>query len=475
MSLPIEQLLQPTLLPEQSWSSILSNIDDLSQYHATQTSSQEKRLLGQVFTPLPMARQLISLITDFSVSKEAYADPGTGTGILTAALLSRHAYESTTPPTSITAFESDVRLHQDWKQNFSDICYKLGVPSKECILSSDFYQEAKALLSTGRSSSGKKVSKLITNPPYKKLAANAPISLLLKEYGIYAPNHYAAFIALSVCWLEDNGDLLAIIPRSFFNGSYFKRFRQWLSASMSIEHIVAYKSRSNFGKNVLQENICLYLKKSEQRPMIRISYCEHAQASATHDLIIPSDQVLGDLWRLPAKPEQLQALKTNTERHHTLSTLGIEIKTGAVEVHRAQCKNSLPVHVFYSRDFDANGTITWGETKKPRRFAFGRGVYHLPDCGSGFVVIKRITANDGDKNRIIPTWVSKKSTGLDKISFDNHIQVFCVNDKPIAENAGLSLMKFLQSKEANLCMSAINGCTQINREDLNALKYPNIW
>lgn len=475
MSLPIEQPMQPTLLPEQSWTDILNNIDNLSQYHATKTSAQEKRSLGQIFTPLPMARQLISLIKDFSVKKQNYADPGSGTGILSAVLLSRHAIESSCPPNSLTAFEADSRLHKDWKQNFSDISYELGMSGDGCILSSDFYQEADSILRTGCTASGKKVSKLITNPPYKKLAANAPISLLLKEYDIYAPNHYAAFIALSVRWLDDNGDLLAIIPRSFFNGAYFKRFRNWLTSIMSIEHIVAYESRSNFGKNVLQENVCLYLKKNKQRPMIRISFCEHAQAIATHDIILPSDQVLGELWKLPAKPEQVRALKENSKRLHTLESLELTVNTGAIEVHRKQCKKSLTEHVFYSRDFDANGKIIWAETKKPRHFAYGRGVFNLPVSGEGFVAIKRITANDGDKNRIIPTWVSRDSTGLDKISFDNHIQVFSVNGKPMPVRAGQKLLRFLQTKEANLCMSAISGTTQVNISDLHALNYPYIW
>jgi len=466
------QLLQPTLLPTESWADILSGIELLSQEHSSKTTASEKRSTGQIFTPLPMARQLISLIKNFGHAKSCYADPGTGTGILSAALLARHGKESTTPPKSLTAFETDTRLHASWGQNFADIGSKLGMGYGSCKLNSDFYKEARSILENGKPSNSVKATRIVTNPPYLKLGANEPLSLLLKEYGIYVPNHYAAFIALSALWLKDDGELLAIIPRSFFNGAYFKRFRNWLSSFMSIEHIVAYRSRSNFGRNVLQENICLSLRKRQQRPTIRISFCEHAEAAPLHDLVVPKSQILGDLWLLPSTPLQLAALQDNATQPHTLNSLGLVVKTGAVEVHRQQCTDSSSVKVLYSRDFNAVGDITWGETKKPRYFALDRAVSLLPDDGRGYVVIKRITANDGDKNRIMPVWISQETTFEKRIGFDNHVQVFSFNGEPMSKESGLKLVEFLRSKEANFCMSSISGTTQINIDDLKALNYP---
>jgi adenine-specific DNA-methyltransferase len=352
-------LLKPTLLPSEQWSKILLNIDMLSQEHALTTGTIEKRENGQIFTPLHMARQLISLIKGFDNKASCYGDPGTGTGILSAALLARHSKESETPPKSLQAYETDKRLHSNWRMNFSEIGHKLSMKHGSLILSSNFYKEAKSILETGAPANGVKATTLVMNPPYKKLGVKEEISILLKEHGIYAPNHYAAFLSLSVCWLKQDGEVLAIIPRSFFNGRYFKRFRAWLSSIMSIEHVVVYRSRSNFCKNILQENICLLLKKRKQCASIRISYCEHAQAPATYDLLIPKEQVLGLLWKLPSSPEQLDALKANQELPNTLSSLGIIVKTGAVEVHRVQDSKKAAITVLYSRDFNSNGEITW--------------------------------------------------------------------------------------------------------------------
>lgn len=467
--------LKATLLSKKTWDDILCRVDKESDNHARVTSKHEKRALGQVFTPLPMARQLISLIRDFSVNNMKYADPGAGSGILSAALLARHASESILPPKSLNAYETDIRLHAQWKKNFGDICKQLGVEKSDFQLYRDFYKNAESILNTGKPLQGGKVTRIITNPPYKKLAADDPVSVLLKQHGIYTPNHYAAFLALSVEWLEEEGDLLAIIPRSLFNGTYFKKFRNWLSKKISIEHIVAYQSRSNFGRNVLQENVCLYLKKSNQRPQIRVTLCEHAEAIATHDLLIPQEQILGGLWKLPSTPAQLKALQENSALPETLESLGLTVKTGAVEVHRPECKNSTRVRVVYSRDFNDKGVITWGETKKPRAFALGRARYLLPDDNSGYVVIKRITANNGNKHRIIPTWISQQSTGFHEISFDNHVQVFSTKGHPLSEKVGMALMKFLESEGANLCMSSISGTTQVNIDDLKELRFPNVF
>ena len=51
------------------------------------------------------------------------------------------------------------------------------------------------------------------------------------------PNVYALFMAAAVELLKHGGELIAITPRSFCNGLYFREFRRWLLARMSLRHI----------------------------------------------------------------------------------------------------------------------------------------------------------------------------------------------------------------------------------------------
>ena len=61
----------------------------------------------------------------------------------------------------------------------------------------------------------------ILNPPYAKIATSSHWRVALRTLGIETSNLYTAFVALAVQQLGMGGQLVAITPRSFFNGSYF--------------------------------------------------------------------------------------------------------------------------------------------------------------------------------------------------------------------------------------------------------------
>ena len=77
---------------------------------------------------------------------------------------------------------------------------------------------------------------------------------------------YSAFIALSVKLLKKEGQLVAITPRSFTNGPYFKAFRLLFTAEMSFDQIHVFNSRNrSFSEDeVLQENIIFHAFKEKE-------------------------------------------------------------------------------------------------------------------------------------------------------------------------------------------------------------------
>ena len=68
-------------------------------------------------------------------------------------------------------------------------------------------------------------------------------------------NLYAAFVVLSILMVVDGGEVVAILPRSFFNGRYHRGFREFLFSSCAITDIHLFESRDNLFKGVLQENV----------------------------------------------------------------------------------------------------------------------------------------------------------------------------------------------------------------------------
>src|SRR5260370_18090441 len=69
------------------------------------------------------------------------------------------------------------------------------------------------------------------------------------------PNIYAFFLAAAAQMLRPGGELVAITPRSFCNGLYFRGFRHWFFEKMALDHIHIFESRPETFPDVLQESL----------------------------------------------------------------------------------------------------------------------------------------------------------------------------------------------------------------------------
>src|SRR5262249_1741827 len=98
---------------------------------------------------------------------------------------------------------------------------------------------------------------VIMNPPYKKLAASSRERKLVSSVCTETSNLYSAFMALGVHLLSPGGQLLAITPRSFANGPYFRLFRQYFLERMQLDRVHVFEARNKVFADtaVLQENV----------------------------------------------------------------------------------------------------------------------------------------------------------------------------------------------------------------------------
>ncbi|MFM2668553.1 hypothetical protein AAFX24_27820 [Vibrio mediterranei] len=462
--------------PATNFADVLHLVDANSDKWTSATTKALSRKMGQVFSPLAMASQLSSLIPQgsFQNHQQLIADPGAGTGILSTSLAAR-AYLERATPMSIFGFETDKRLVEDWDLAW-ELFQKQADTQIDQYLLEDFALHAKSLLADGHLPGLPRPEFVTTNPPYCRLGKETALSHVMTEHGIPVSNLYACFIALGASWLQDNGHLLAIIPRSFASGDYFKVFRRWLGTRMSVEHIVLYKSRSCF-KNVLQENICLYMRKRAQSPRVRITVSENPTSLPDYDLILPAkDTITDEGWWLPRTVEDIELINKNRLRPNTLESLGLNMSTGKMELHRlSESSEAVSTPVIYAKDFDKAGKWVWGEVKKPRQVnVLSKQVLELPAEG-GYVVLKRISSNDGTlPKRLFPAWLSRESIGYDRVTLDNHVQYFHEQGAPIDTEKGKALVRFLQSEEAQSVIRAIAGTTQVNKADISKLKFPEL-
>ncbi len=109
---------------------------------------------------------------------------------------------------------------------------------------------------------------VIGNPPYMKIPKDAPEAVAMPSICYGTPNMYFIFAAMSLFNLQEEGEMVYIMSRSWTSGAYFKRFREYFLTEGKIVHIHLFVSRKNIfdQEGVLQETIIIKVKKSRTMP-----------------------------------------------------------------------------------------------------------------------------------------------------------------------------------------------------------------
>jgi adenine-specific DNA-methyltransferase len=450
-----------------------------------------KSQLGQFLTPAPVAAFMASLFTESKNKSIRLLDAGAGIGSLSAAFVTEFCKRASPPEKiQITAFEIDPLLFDYLDNTFSDcreICKQHHVSLSTDIVKQDFIESivsdfSEKLFHPGYSG---QFSHIILNPPYKKINSNSVHRSLLNTVGIEANNLYSAFVSLAIQLLEPHGELVAITPRSFCNGPYFKQFRTQLLNHTSLKHIHLFESRTEaFNEdNVLQENIIFHCIKGAPKESVVIS---SSFGLNFDDMTILSAQQ-ADI-RKPDDPDSFIYLPTNEldrcifeqTKSFTcsLDEINLEVSTGRiVDFRLKELLRDLPedntVPLIYPCHIK-NGFIEWPATqsKKPNAIKREQQIEKLCFPNDFYVVVNRFSPKEGLK-RITAALYSKEITSLPYIAFENHLNVFHCKGEGVAENLAKGLLIYLNSTLVDIFFRQFNGHTQVNAADLRCLPYPS--
>ncbi len=236
----------------------LTDSTDIARIHfSSKLNLQQRSELGQFLTPAPVARLMARQFSSLS-GHISLLDPGAGVGALTAAFVEQllanpHNVESC----CITAYEVEPTFISSLRQCLIECCLALenrGIQANYCLHEESFIKavaDIKLPLFTTPSIS---FTHAILNPPYKKINSQSLEKKILASLGIETVNFYSAFVWLTVLQLAENGEIVAITPRSFCNGAYFRPFRKAFLESMRLTKIHIFDSRSAAfaADNVLQ-------------------------------------------------------------------------------------------------------------------------------------------------------------------------------------------------------------------------------
>ena len=455
--------------------SFLSKIDKTRQSFSNCTDENHKAKLGQYFTPSSIAIFMASI---FDIDKSLgykILDPGAGIGSLSTALLTRLLDHNTSKQNKVTAIEYDPILVESLKEHLN----KFNVLN--LVVNDNFINWAKSQLDAHDS-----YDLAILNPPYKKLSSTSNDKKTLKSLNIDVVNYYAAFVALSIKLLADKGQLVAIIPRSFCNGVYFKPFRKYILSMSSINSIHIFNSRTEIftDEEILQENVILHLTKGVPQGNVKISTSADSLFKDVESTDYPFEQIVNkddkdQFIHIPTK--KFNNFLINKNLLTQLSMLDIQVSTGPVVDFRVKdslafdkplVEDSSPL--FYPSHFNFFEDLNWPNMKhnKANFLTFNEKTKKMFYEKGYYTIVRRFSPKE-QKHRIIAHFVdAKKFEEYEYFAFENHLNVFHSNKKGLKKEIALGLTVYLNSSAIDHHFRQFSGHTQINVGDLKKLPFP---
>lgn len=464
--------------------------------------------LGQFLTP-PATAQLLASFFEELPSHVHLLDAGAGVGSLSAAFVAQALQRrQRLNSLHITAYEIDAALAQSLHVGLEacrDTSLNRGVQFHSRIIQQDFIESSVQAEKQNRkfqtlglfddfeangdcvSTAPELFDAAILNPPYYKIGAGSRTRQLLRSVGIETSNLYAAFVWLAMRQLKPGGQLVAITPRSWCNGPYFKLFRQAFFAQMRLRHVHVFESRSlAFGDDeVLQENILFHAVKeaSSERPVMvatgkgPLDPRPSQREVAHHELVRAGDSDC--IVHIVPDEKARQVAQRMKGYKVSLLELGLSVSTGRVVDFRAKELlrqepevNTAPL--IYPGHF-CDGFVDWpkSNTKKPNALALEPDAAALLVPSGFYVLVKRFSAKEERRRIVAAVYDPRRVVAASRISFENHLNYYHQGGKGLPELLAKGLCAWLNSSLVDAYFRQFSGHTQVNASDLRVFKHPS--
>ena len=471
--------------------SLLSQADASRKIANGKLKVETKSAFSQYLTPATVASFMASLFPAPSKQNIRLLDPGAGVGSLTSAFIEHLCKSKTGYHIDVDAYEIDPVMRSYLEKNLG-LCEAMAAENDGSVtwrvFAEDFIPEASRMALSVNSLWPEKVGQYthcIMNPPYKKISSVSRHRTCLRFAGIETVNLYSAFVALSLLLLEEGGHLVAIIPRSFCNGPYYRPFREFMLKRAAIRHIHLFGSRSRAFREdkILQENIILVLENGGRQKDVTVStstddmFCDTSSWDYPFRKIVREDDK--ELFiHIPATPEA-DFLDDAKAFSYSLSDIGIQVSTGPVvdfrmKDHLKAMPEAGTVPFLYPSHFRGD-LIQWPIKggKKPNAILCNNDTQKWLYPNGFYTVVRRFSSKE-ERRRIVASVVDPAAFGeTEKLGFENHLNVFHCHKEPLTEHLARGLAVFLNSTVVDGAFRRFSGHTQVNATDLKRMKYPS--
>lgn len=462
----------------------------LSKYYSSKTEQEHKKELGQFFTPLILS----SFITSFSTltkNKIKILDPGCGTCILSCSLIEKLSESEKIKIIELTTYEIDTKLNVHTAVSLSylhDWLFKKNIILKINHRSVDFINENSDAIN---SVSNQRHDIIISNPPYFKISKHDERKKLFKTLSNGQLNIYAVFLSISANMLNNNGELIFIIPRSFASGDYFKKFREIFFSKIQIDKIHLFISRKDaFGEDkVLQENIIIKgrkvkkidfgkkIKVSQSNGIKDIDACNVKEFLYTQVIDINSEE---KFLHLPNSNEQEMVMQLLKEQTYNLNSLGYKVSTGPIVYFRKtkflqkeKDDNSVPLYWLdnikkYSITHPMNGK------SKEQFIKYTEKSNSVLINNSNLVLVRRFSSKDDSSRLVAALHLKKTFPEYEKIGIENKLNYIIKKEGKLSLYEALGICSILNSNIYNEYFKTFNGNTQVSASELRKIPFPKI-
>ena len=409
-------------------------------------------------------------------------DPGAGSGILSVALLERLESNAEIDTIELVCYENDANIldllysNLEWacRHTTKDVSFR--IVTDNYILSQML--EYNGML--GASPDADKFDMVIGNPPYMKIAQDAPEATAMPDVCYGAPNLYFLFAAMSMFNLKEDGEMVYIIPRSWTSGAYFKQFRKRFFEEGALEHIHLFVSRDKvFEKeSVLQETIIIKAKKTQSKPNTITITTTQSNADFSNRTVFEapySTVVNGDASYvyLVTSTEEVQTLNELNRWTDTLPDIGLKMKTGLTvdfrnrEALRDSAEDDA-VPLFYSQHIQ-DGKVVFPAGKEHEYIVTEqRG---LLQENTNYLFVKRFTAKEEHRRLQCGVYLARKHPEYAEISTQNKIN-FISGLRELSECVVYGLYVLFNSTLYDSYYRILNGSTQVNSTEINSMPVP---
>ncbi len=327
----------------------------------------------------------------------------------------------------------------------------------------------------------------ILNPPYKKINNDSLHRRALRQVGIETVNLYTAFVALAIEAMAPAGVIVAIIPRSFCNGTYYRPFRQLMLGKTALRAMHLFDSRDSAFKDdsVLQENVIVVLERDGVQGDVVVSTSTDDSFVDVQRNVHPFDRIVfpadGELFIHVPTSADATTLEQTPGVQFTLDQIGVRVSTGPVvdfrlggHLHADAVAGSVPL--LYPMHFAQGHGVTWPmpQGRKPNAISVNDDTLPWLMPNGFYCVVRRFSSKE-ERRRIVANVVCPDDfpDGTEFLGLENHVNVF--NDKRRGLNEWLAhgLAVYMNTSAVDEAFRRFSGHTQVNAGDLKKMLYPS--